>query len=120
MAVSRLTDVNYTIGALQVAVGTSGFLLGCSTTQIYAYYKNYPYGPRATKIYVVVLWLSETAQQFAAMHAVYAMSVTSWGHPSALLHPPTSISVTFHLGILIPPLLEVRIVSPATSSRVPH
>ncbi|KAG9224417.1 hypothetical protein CCMSSC00406_0009459 [Pleurotus cornucopiae] len=40
------------------------------------------------------------------MHAVYAMSVTSWGHPSALPQPPTSISVTFHLGILIPPLLE--------------
>ncbi|KAF7423931.1 hypothetical protein PC9H_009229 [Pleurotus ostreatus] len=106
MAVSRLMDVNYTIGALQVAVGISGFLLGCSTTQTYAYYKNYPYDPQATKIYVQSARLLETAQQVAAMHAVYAMSVTDWGHPSALLHPPTSISVTFHLGILIPPLLE--------------
>ncbi|KAF4571742.1 hypothetical protein EYR40_008266 [Pleurotus pulmonarius] len=52
------------------------------------------------------------------MHAIYAMSVTSWGKPSVLLHPPTSISITFYLGISIPPMVEVRTPTPSPPHEV--
>ncbi|KAL4256314.1 DUF6534 domain-containing protein [Pleurotus pulmonarius] len=91
------SDIKLTIGALQVAVTVTGYLLGCSAVQTYVYFKNYPNDQQRIQSLVMLLMLIETAQQICLTHAVFVLSIQNWGNNDALLHIPTSLTATLVL-----------------------
>ncbi|KAJ8502812.1 hypothetical protein ONZ45_g11416 [Pleurotus djamor] len=95
-----LSEIKLTVGALQVAVIITGYLLGCSAVQTYIYFKNFQKDLRRIHHLVSTLMILETAQQVCLIHTVYVLSIENWGKDDVMEHVPGSLTAAVVLHVL--------------------
>ncbi|KAL0952497.1 hypothetical protein HGRIS_006760 [Hohenbuehelia grisea] len=83
--IHQVIDFPSTIGALEITILFSTGLTGILVVQMYLYYKNFVSDPLWIKLYVAVIGLFELGHLVAVGHDVYAVTVTGWGNPEALV-----------------------------------
>ncbi|KAL0952488.1 hypothetical protein HGRIS_006752 [Hohenbuehelia grisea] len=96
MSEAHHVDLPGIIGALEISVLFSAGLIGMLSVQTYIYYKNFEKDPLWIKLYVATVWLLEFAHLIAISHDLYAVTVTGWGNPAALVR---------YIGISVTPIL---------------
>ncbi|KAF5350543.1 hypothetical protein D9756_008728 [Leucocoprinus leucothites] len=78
-------DLSPTYGVLLIGVLLATFFQGVLTIQAYQYYQDFPEDPRATKIFVAVLWILDFVQLIFISYTVYYYLVVNWGNVQALM-----------------------------------
>ncbi|KAH8831333.1 hypothetical protein DL96DRAFT_821542 [Flagelloscypha sp. PMI_526] len=102
----QLGEFHSTIGALEIGVACTIFLLGVLTMQSYYYYCRFCDDPPGVKWLVFVIWFLELTQTSTILHAVYEMTVTFFGDPSTLKHPPKSFILAQAFGAVSAALVQ--------------
>ncbi|KAL0570194.1 hypothetical protein V5O48_011768 [Marasmius crinis-equi] len=90
-------NLNLTLGALEICLNVSAFLVGCATVQAYMYYRR----------------LVEIVSHVTASQTVYKYTVTEWGKPLGLLIQPKALVATVYLVAIIAPVVEVCLGHPS-------
>ncbi|KAJ7438231.1 hypothetical protein B0H11DRAFT_2294000 [Mycena galericulata] len=80
-----------TIGSLQIGVLISYVLFGVTTTQAYIYYGNFPGDSLRLKLLVAFVWFCELAHVVCIGHTLYVMTISDYGQPERLVHPPQTL-----------------------------
>ncbi|KAJ8084825.1 hypothetical protein PM082_003602 [Marasmius tenuissimus] len=83
-------NLDLTIGALEIALSVSAFLVGCATVQAYMYYRR----------------LIEIVSHITSAQTVYKYSVTEWGKVLGLLIQSKALVATVYLSAIIAPTVE--------------
>ncbi|KAH8826373.1 hypothetical protein DL96DRAFT_1280669 [Flagelloscypha sp. PMI_526] len=98
---ATLPSMNSTIGALEIGVIFNVLLLGTASTQAYYYFVRFKDDPQFLRWFVFVVWLCEVGHTTSLLHALYAMTVTYFGNPITLAHPPKSLVLSMSTGCAI-------------------
>ncbi|KAJ3804622.1 hypothetical protein F5876DRAFT_70477 [Lentinula aff. lateritia] len=106
MASPAQVNVNPTIGALEIGVIISSFLLGVVTIQTYIYFRQFPKDPKTTKVLVGVIWLFELGQSICAAQTLYVVTVSRYGDLTSLIHTPSSLNASILFSGFIAPLAQ--------------
>ncbi|THU79913.1 hypothetical protein K435DRAFT_972984 [Dendrothele bispora CBS 962.96] len=107
MSLKISTDLNLTLGTLEIALNVSAVLLGCLTVQTYTYFQHFTKDALAIRILMFIIWGIELASHITSAKLVYRLTVTDWGNVVALLHErPVELTATFYLCSAITPLVE--------------
>ncbi|KAJ3858910.1 hypothetical protein EV359DRAFT_68620 [Lentinula novae-zelandiae] len=106
MASPAQVNVNPTIGALEIGVIISSFLLGVVTIQTYIYFRRFPKDPKTTKVLVGVIWLFELGQSICAAQTLYVVTVSRYGDLTSLIHTPSSLNASILFSGFIAPLAQ--------------
>jgi hypothetical protein len=95
-------QVDATLGAMEIGVGVSHFLMGISTLQAFLYYKNFPRDPRMLRTLVTVICFLELAHTIGIAHVFYTLSVHHYGDQNILDSPkPYSLTVSGIVGTTV-------------------
>ncbi|KAJ7233015.1 hypothetical protein C8J57DRAFT_1382627 [Mycena rebaudengoi] len=79
------SDLNTTLGALEIGVLVSCVLFGVTTVQVYIYYTRFPDDSRFLKGLVVFVWICETAHAVCLVDLLYTFTISYYALPELLL-----------------------------------
>lgn len=91
-----------TLGAIEIGVLISYFLLGLTTLQVYIYFSNFPNDSRSRKCLVLFVWCCELGHAICVGHALYTMTITYFAQPERLVRTPVSLGVAMLFGAFVP------------------
>lgn len=101
-----VVEFGTTLGAFEVGVLISYVLFGVTTLQTYIYFTRFADDRRALKYLVAVVWVLELAHTVCVGQALYAMTVTYYGHPDHLVRAPASLAVAMILASFVAPCVQ--------------
>ncbi|KAJ7441619.1 hypothetical protein B0H11DRAFT_2095734 [Mycena galericulata] len=76
-------------GSLQIKVLISYVLFGVTTTQAYIYYGNFP--GDLLRLKLLATQFCELAHVVCIGHTLYVMTISDYGQPERLVHPPQTL-----------------------------
>ncbi|KAJ7840821.1 hypothetical protein B0H14DRAFT_3695248 [Mycena olivaceomarginata] len=101
------SNLDASLGALQIGVFVSHVLFGVTTTQTYNYYNRFPDDSPKIKALVAFVWVCDAAHAICVGHTIYAYTITDYGHPERLARAlPKSILVAAFLTGFIAALVQ--------------
>ncbi|KAJ7827167.1 hypothetical protein B0H14DRAFT_2815800 [Mycena olivaceomarginata] len=101
------SNLDASLGALQIGVFVSHVLFGVTTTQTYNYYNRFPDDSPKIKALVAFVWVCDAAHAICVGHTIYAYTITDYGHPERLARAlPKSILVAAFLTRFIAALVQ--------------
>ncbi|KAF8150473.1 hypothetical protein K438DRAFT_1988432 [Mycena galopus ATCC 62051] len=79
------SNLNTTLGALEIGVVVSCVLFGVTTLQAYIYYTRFPDDSRFLKGLVAFVWILETAHTVCLVVLLYTFTISYYAQPELLL-----------------------------------
>ncbi|KAJ7777013.1 hypothetical protein B0H16DRAFT_1504051 [Mycena metata] len=107
MSDNFLSDLNGSLGAIEVGAVAGTFLFGIMTLQTFHYYRNFPADSKLLKVIVGLVWSFELGHTMSCLHALYSQTVTFYGSPSHVLSPPPSEDITVLFAALIYTIVQI-------------
>jgi len=96
-----LSDLNGSLGAMEIGTVLGVFLFGILTLQTFHYYRNFHKDSNLLKATVGFVWVLELGHTISACHALYSQTITFYGQPGHILSPPLSEETTILFAALI-------------------
>ncbi|TRM65020.1 hypothetical protein BD626DRAFT_567876 [Schizophyllum amplum] len=81
LSVASLMNVDETIGAMSIGFSVSCLLFGVLSTQVFIYFRRYPYDMYGYKAFVIGIWMLELMGQVLIGHAVYYYTISHFAEP---------------------------------------
>ncbi|KAF7362624.1 hypothetical protein MVEN_00611400 [Mycena venus] len=78
------SNLNTTLGVMQISVLISCVLFGVMTTQTYIYYSRFPGDSYKLKTFVAFIWVCEIAHVLCSGHTLYIYTILDYGHPERI------------------------------------
>ncbi|KAJ3878980.1 hypothetical protein F5051DRAFT_404343 [Lentinula edodes] len=91
---STMSDLNSTVGALEIGNLVATYFFGIITLQTYFYFRTFPDDKPLVKAAVVAVFCFELGHTISSLHALYMVTVTDFGQPQLFIKLPNSIDVT--------------------------
>ncbi|KAH8826021.1 hypothetical protein DL96DRAFT_1682033 [Flagelloscypha sp. PMI_526] len=87
-----------TIGAMEIGILLNVLLCGTLTIQSYTYYTRFSQDHPFLRWLVLTVRIIEIAHTGTLCHTLYTVTVSFFGNPTTLIHPPHSLLVTVTFG----------------------
>lgn len=100
-------DLDATLGATYIGVVVASCFYGIATMQFYTYWNRYVHDSIFDRLYVAVLWLTDTAKLICATHVGYTYLVTNYTNPQASFYSTWSVNLEFCLTSVITFMVQV-------------
>ncbi|KAJ7046339.1 hypothetical protein C8F04DRAFT_1064005 [Mycena alexandri] len=107
MSDNFLSDLNGSLGAIEVGAVAGTFLFGIMTLQTFHYYRNFRADSKLLKVIVGLVWSLELGHTMSCLHALYSQTVTFYGSPNHVLRPPPSEDITVLFAALIYTIVQI-------------
>ncbi|KZV79541.1 hypothetical protein EXIGLDRAFT_753333 [Exidia glandulosa HHB12029] len=101
MASHAVYDVRLTLGAFEVAVTITCFLVGVLMLQTFNYFRDFQDDPTSTKLTVGAVFIGDFLHSALLMHAIHHYTIINFGHPEKLHDSVWSLNATIVLSGLI-------------------
>ncbi|TFK73242.1 hypothetical protein BDN72DRAFT_834899 [Pluteus cervinus] len=88
------TELDKTLGALEIGIIVGVFLFGITTKQMLQYYSNHPDDRHFYKVLVGWVWILELVHCTLSVWTLYVFTVKDFGRATLILTPPTSLVVS--------------------------
>ncbi|KAJ4490546.1 hypothetical protein J3R30DRAFT_3694217 [Lentinula aciculospora] len=89
-----MSDLNSTVGALEIGNVLATYFFGIITLQTYFFFRTFPDDKPLVKAAVAVVFAFELGHTITSLHALYIVTVTDFGQPQLFVKLPNSIDIT--------------------------
>jgi len=97
-----MSNLNGSLGAMELGILTSIFMFGLFNLQVFVYYRHYPNDWWGIRTLVAVQWILEFIHAILACHTLYTVTISNYATPEELLQRPWSINiVSFLNGVIV-------------------
>ncbi|KAJ7206276.1 hypothetical protein GGX14DRAFT_457512 [Mycena pura] len=93
-----------TLGAIEMGGVLSVLFFGINTAQTYHYYRDYPKDRPLVK---AAVWIFQLVHNILTWQAIYALTVTFFGHPEHVRAPPRTLYFTLVVSALTTTITDV-------------